>query len=472
MNVNLSPPRSRAAAQPLRQIGPWLDRNTRLTLTLLLLLALLPGAMMLWRLGPGPWEAPGLWSEIARNLAEGRGYVSCEPDYFPFCAAADQVTAAREPLPVLVFAALAGLFGSLQPAGLILAWILNLLILIGTFSIARELGGPRPALLAGLIWALYLPAIRIFYPGITGDALATVSITGALLFFLRAAATGCSRDWIICGLCLGLSVLSRSSAIVLIPVLAICALILRRPGRGPLARSAGARLRPAVLLICASVTLLLPWMARNYLAFDRVVIGTTLAGYNLYRHNAMLPSGDYLNYVGPEEGHRLLQDLLARRPDLKGTENEAQMDAVYRQEALRIIADHPARYLGLSAYRFVLLWFNWGVEATYGHKHADFLDIATLIQQGVLLFLGMIGAVVGGWRARPLTFSIGAFVLLHLAVMGRLYHLMPVMPLVVALGAIGAVWLLQRAWPARHPAGLPVAGGLKQTADERERPGA
>ncbi|MCB4821751.1 ArnT family glycosyltransferase [Roseicella aerolata] len=439
---------------------------------LILLLALLPGAMMLWRLGPGAWDTPGLWSEIALNLANGRGYVSCEPDYFPFCAAADQVTAAREPLPVLVFAALAGLFGNLQPAGMILAWMLNLLILIGTFSIARELGGPRPALLAALIWALYLPAVRIFYPNIAGDAFATLSVTGALLFFLRAAATGRSRDWIICGLCLGLSVLSRSSAIILIPVLAVCTLMLRRPGGGPLARSAGARLRPAVLLVCASVTLLLPWMARNYLAFDRVVIGTTLAGYNLYRHNAMLPTGDHLNYVGPEDGHRLMQDLLARRPDLRGTENEAQMDAVYRQEALRIISDNPGRYLGLSAYRFVLLWFNWGVEATYGHKHADLLDVATMVQQGVLLLLGLIGALVGGWRARPLTFSIGAFVLLHLAVMGRLYHLMPVMPLVVALGALGAVWLLQRVRAPRHPVALPVAGGSEQIADGRQGSGA
>ena len=91
----------------------------------------------------------------------------------------------------------------------------------------------------------------------------------------------------------------------------------------------------------------------------------------------------------------------------------------------------------------------------------------------------MLGRFIGSYLMRYVqanivlaAFSIGAFVLLHLAVMGRLYHLMPVMPLVVVLGAIGAVWLLQRAWPARHPAGLPVAGGLKQTADECERPGA
>jgi len=410
---------------------------------LILLLALLPGAAMLWRrLEHHPGQPSNLWSQIALNVANGRGYVGCAQSYFPFCGPANQVTATREPAPVLLFAALARMTGGLQPVGMIVEWILNLAILAGVFSLTRELGGTRPALLAGLMWAVYLPAIHIFYPAIAGDALATLGVTWALFFFLRAAATNRSVDWLMSGACLGISGLSRSSVVILIPVLAICALVQPRIGINPPPFSVKAKLRASALLLSASIMLLVPWMVRNYLAFDRVVIGTTLGDYNLYRHNAMLLTDDYLKYVGPEEGRSEVQALLVRRPDLHGTESEAQMDAVYRHEALRIISTAPARYLCLSAYRFFLLWFNWGVEAAYG-KGATLSDTAMMVQQGALLLLGIIGSLSSSRRVWPLLFSIGVFLLLHIAVIGRLYLLMPVMPLVVVLSALGAIWILR-----------------------------
>jgi len=69
---------------------------------------------------------------------------------------------------------------------------------------------------------------------------------------------------------------------------------------------------------------LLPWEARNYAAFGRPVVGTTLVGYNLFRHNYMLPTEDYLRFVGPSEAKLAIKALLARRTDLQGTDNEAQ----------------------------------------------------------------------------------------------------------------------------------------------------
>jgi len=428
-------------APPVRHLGPWLERNFRLALMLILLLALLPGAVALWRLESHSWEPWDLWSQIALNIANGRGYVSCEPSYFPFCGPTNQVTAAREPVPVLLFAALARVTGYLQPIGMFVQLILNLAILTGVFSIARKLGGTRPALLAGLMWALYLPAIRIFYPAIAGDALATLGVTWTLFFFLRATATNRSLGWLMSGACLGSSVLSRSSVIILIPVLAICTLVRPRFDGDLPSSSAKAKLRPLALFLSASVVLLVPWTVRNYLAFDRVVIGTTLAGYNLYRQNAMLLTDNYLKYVGPEEGRSAVQALLAHRPDLHGTENEAQMDTVYRHEALRIISAAPIKYLCSSAYRFVRLWFNWGIAAAYGNKNIQLLEIAMMVQQGVLLVLSIIGSLSSSRRVWPLSFSIGAFVLEHIFVTGRLYNLMPVMPLVVTLSALGIMWI-------------------------------
>jgi len=441
-------------ARPMRHFGPWLDRNSRLAFMLILLLALILGAVTLRRLGA--WDTSDLWGQIPLNVANGRSYVGCEPDYFPFCGPTNQVTAAREPVPVLFFAALARLTGGLQPVGMAVEWILNVAILAGIFSITRVLGGTRPALLAGLMWVFYLPAVRIFYPAIAGDALATLGVTWALFFFLRAAVTERSLDWLMSGVCLGVGALSRSSVVILIPVLAICVLVRPRIGVDPSPFSVKAKLRPPALFLSASVMLLVPWMARNYLAFDRVIISTTLGDYNLYRHNALLLTDNYLKYVGPEEARSAVQTLLAHRPDLHGTENEAQMDAVYRHEALRIILAVPARYFCLSAYRFFLLWFDWGANAAYGQKNVTLSDIVTIIQQGALLLLSVIGSLSSGRRVWPLSFSIGAFLLIHMAVMGRLYLLMPVMPLAVVLSALGAIWTLQQTLAMCHLISLPV----------------
>jgi asparagine N-glycosylation enzyme membrane subunit Stt3 len=234
MQVESSRKQNEVVAQNVCHFGPWLDRNFRFVLMLILLLTLLPGAVILWwRLEYDPWQASDFWSQITLNVAHGQGYVGCRQSYFPFCGPDNQVTAAREPLPVLLFAALAKLTGGLQPVGMILEWILNLAILAGVFSITRELAGTRPALLAALMWALYVPAVRIFYPAIAGDALATLALTWALFFFLRATATSRSLHWLLSGACLGISALSRSSVVILIPVLAIYALVQQRAGINP-----------------------------------------------------------------------------------------------------------------------------------------------------------------------------------------------------------------------------------------------
>ena len=52
-------------------------------------------------------ETPHWWP-IVLNVASGKGYVGCFPEYFPSCREVPVwPTAAREPLPVLLFAATA-----------------------------------------------------------------------------------------------------------------------------------------------------------------------------------------------------------------------------------------------------------------------------------------------------------------------------------------------------------------------------
>jgi hypothetical protein len=210
-------------------------------------------------------------------------------------------------------------------------------------------------------------------------------------------------------------------------------------------------LRPAAVFILAFGLVIAPWLARNYAAFGHPVVGTTLTGYNLYRENSQLRTDDYLRFVSSVEGVSAVVTVLERRPDLQGTENEAQMDAVYREEAIRIIAAHPFRYAALFAYRFAMLWFDWGVKAAYGYHDERWWDCAMMVQHAGLLAAAILGGALLLRRGWPLALALIATSLAYMAVIGRLRLIVPVMPLAVAFSAAACERLAYRFGLVRAP---------------------
>jgi 4-amino-4-deoxy-L-arabinose transferase-like glycosyltransferase len=368
------------------------------------------------------------WWPIIINVARGQGYSGCFPEYFPFCHAGNQVTAAREPLPVLVFASVARLFGDSFCTAGILEIAVNLAVLAALFSLAKNLAGEKSAILASVLWIAYLPALKLI-PQVSGDLIATLAVTAGVLFFTRALRSGSPREYLAAGITLAMGGLSRSVVLVVAPLLF----------GGGLLQSTGAlrqRIRPLVLFMAAFASVLLPWGIRNYLAFGRPVVASTMAGYNLYRHNYQLPQEHFLRYVAGEEAAGAVKLLLNQRKSLRGDENEAEMDEVYREEAGRVIRAWPGRYLALTAYRFLPLWFGWGVPEAYGVRpRLD--DYLVMIEQAVLLGLAAAGLKSLRARAWPVVATAALICLLQMAVVGQMRYVVPVMPLVLALSAGG-----------------------------------
>jgi len=128
--------------------------------------------------------------------------------------------------------------------------------------------------------------------------------------------------------------------------------------------------------------------------------------------------------------------LLNQRKSLRGDENEAEMDEVYREEAGRVIRTWPGRYLALTAYRFLPLWLGWGVPEAYGVRpRLD--DYLVMIEQAVLLGLAAAGLKSLRARAWPVVATAALICLLQMAVVGQMRYVVPVMPLVLALSAGG-----------------------------------
>lgn len=440
-------------AAVFRRLLTWVEDHPASALLLIMLLTLVLGIAQL-RLHPPGWDFnwENRWWQIAVNVARGDGYVSCKPMYFPFCGPANQVTAMREPLPVLLFALIALVTGESLLAAAAAGVIVNLGTVVAVFFLTRELADTRTAVLAALLWGCYLPPVRLFYAQPSGDLLAALAVTSGVFHFLRARRTGRRSDWLAAGVWLGLAILSRSAALIIALVLTAGQLLRPHAALTTSPRASGRSLRPVALFALAWALTASPWLVRNYLAFDRPVIGSTLSGYYLYRQNHMLPSDKYLRFVSGGEFVPVLHQMIARRPDLRGTENEAAMSQVYREEALRIIRAEPLRYVVLSAYRFLILWFNWGVKGAYGQQDTPG-DYLTMIQHALLLAGGAVG-LRGRWRrAWPLAASVAALSLLYMAVMALVTYVVAVVPLLVALSAIActdiASKFASRGWAAR-----------------------
>jgi 4-amino-4-deoxy-L-arabinose transferase-like glycosyltransferase len=375
------------------------------------------------------------WVTMIQSIENGRGFRVCEESYFPNCSITNQVSAMREPLPILVYAALGKLAGdgfyTLQFTQL----LFSLLILWGTFLLGKELGNHLSGLAATFAWASYLPLIRVEIH-INGDLLAGVFITFGLLLFLRCSKYGYFRDWVVLGMVFGLAVLSRSASLIIILFLL--------GGYGLLwllkSQLIVVRFKDLVAALLTLSLTVSPWIVRNMIVFGEPIFGTTLIGYNMFRHNAIVVGEIFPHYVGPEEAVSELHLLSDRRPELKTPINEAQVDRIYRKEAIKMIRAYPEEYVELVIYRFIPLWSNIGVLEQYGES-MTFLDYLVIFQQAILLVALVFSLTKVGWQTRYLAISLALFIFSYMLVDGQLRYLIPIMPVVISISTISLLYL-------------------------------
>lgn len=393
------------------------------------------GSMRLYTTPPSlDGDQTNTWWPASLNVANGAGFVDCLPIYFPFCGPGNEESGMREPVPVYLFAGVAALRGSLRAAGMV-QLLLHLLCILVIFRMARELAGETIGLIAAALWVLYLPAMVVL-PQIAGDLIATLAVSTGLYFYAKAWRTGKNLAWAVAGACLAVAVLSRSALLVMALPLGIAVF-----WRG---WKASRRVAPVLAFALAWCLVMLPWVVRNTIVFHQVVVGSTLTGYNILRHNHQLQDDVPFHYVNEEEARPVAYAALARHPELTGRENEAQVDRVYKEEGMKVVNAHKLRYAGICAFRFLPLWFNWGVNKAYG-KPLGAMDHLMALQQALLLVLALAGLRLAPRRAWPLACAAALVCLAYMAVVARLRYVVPIMPVVLLFAAL-AVQRLAVKW--------------------------
>jgi 4-amino-4-deoxy-L-arabinose transferase-like glycosyltransferase len=228
------------------------------------------------------------------------------------------------PLSVAAFYSLTGGV-HLTLARVALALVSGLAILMAYF-LGRRLAGLTAGLIAAAALAIY-PAVIEYQALLLTEPLASFLLASGLLLYFKALEN--RRFWLsaAAGAVLGALVLVRPE--YLLPAVALPALALLWRGRSSF------RERPlrAGVMVVATLVVVLPWTARNYVVLDRVVPVSTGNGKALF-------VGTYLPADG--DGIKLRELLLAERPQLR--ERLAQRGAI--DDPTRLVLE---RLLGRAA---------------------------------------------------------------------------------------------------------------------------
>jgi 4-amino-4-deoxy-L-arabinose transferase-like glycosyltransferase len=246
-------------------------------------------------------------------------------------------------------------------------------VLIG--MLGRRVGGARIGLLAASIAAVY-PALWMLDASLRSESLYLPLIALVLLLAYE-------RRFVWLGVALGLAALTRSEALLLVPLLVFA---LPPP-----------RLRPALLVIAACFVVIAPWLARNWITFDQPTgistnEGGLFAGANCH-------SAYYTPLIGTW--------ACFPKNDPAWGENEAVISGHLRQRAIDYATDHAGRVPAVVGVRVLRVWDVWDpkdaarLEASIADRdlHAQQAAMASLY---LLAPFAVFGAVVLRRRGEPL----------------------------------------------------------------------
>lgn len=311
-----------------------------------------------------------------------------------------------------------------------------------TWSLARRLlptDGPdaaqrreRAAVLAAWVVACY--PLLIAYPfGLATENLFFPLVLLSLLFLLRAEERPAPLNFLLAGLFLGLTALTRS---IILPFAGLAFLWLWFAGR-PAGQSIQAvqPLSPrlgALLAFLAFLALVLPWVVRNSLLHQRLTGIETSLGYNLYLGYHPEGNGSFL--FGPSF-------------DLVPILDDAERDQLGMTRAMEFIRAAPERFLPLALNR---LSFFFGLEKRaliyfYTNNFLGYIPPLPLLLIALVMFLPFVviaaSAPLGlallrsGAKTTLIWLLLAAYLLPHVLILSDDRFHLALVPLLAVLAA-------------------------------------
>jgi 4-amino-4-deoxy-L-arabinose transferase-like glycosyltransferase len=353
-------------------------------------------------------------------IATGHGFIE------PFVYAAYGIsvpTAAHPPLYPLVLAlpALAGIKGVLAQRCLTCVIGAGALALIGLLG--RRVGGDRAGLASAGIAAVY-PVLVSADGALMSESLYGFLVLAALLAAYRQHERRDLASAIGLGALVGLAALTRSEALLLLPLLA-----------WPLALLGPRQLVRIACLTLACLVVLAPWTIRNLDAFHQVVVvshndSTVLAGANC-------PA----TYYGADLGGWDFGCISQRFTFHEGVQADR-----WRSQGLDYAGAHLSRLPLVLLVRGLRTWdfYQPRGQVSFAESRARWADEAGVAVYYLLLVLGVVGLVIVRRRAWILLAPVALVTLSSLLGYGLPRFRHAAEPTLVILAAIAVLALPRR----------------------------
>lgn len=308
---------------------------------------------------------------------------------------------------------------------------------MASYSIGRRLFAPSTGLVAAVLVAFH-PGL-FFYDTHKLHPLgldATLAVLGVLMVLLLKEA-GSWRTVALGGILHGLSILERTTQVGLLPLSLLSIWYCRK--KVVFSRWA------AVYLIAAAV-ISGPWIVRNLIVYQRLVLTSTTGGEVFWRGNNPVASGG--GYAEGRPGVMVFDAApQSFRERILGKDEIIQSEIFY-QEAVRYIFNNPFGALELYGRKLLAFWWF--------SPHSGFLYPASYLSlykkyYAAILALGLIGLLVAcrgrNQRERFATFSVISFLctvaLLQAAFYVEIRHRWGIEPLLLIFAAGGGMSLFR-----------------------------
>jgi 4-amino-4-deoxy-L-arabinose transferase-like glycosyltransferase len=370
----------------------------------------------------------------ANYLASGRGFV--DPLLLAF---QHQVrpTAAHPPLYVLFLAAGSTLGAKSVMAHQLMGCVAGTATVVGCGLIGAELGGDRTGLTAMAVAALY-PGLWVTDGGIMSEGLFALLSTAVMIAAYHYCRRRSVRAAIILGMTIGLAVLTRDAAALLLIVLAV-PLVLTGPMIG-----IRRRLVHLVAIVVAAGVVISPWVIRNLVTFDRTVIISTANGGLL---GANCPNA----YYGPGIGLWYQSCYASMNVPADADESVANADA--QHAGITFLRHNLTRLPVVVAARVGRTWelYQPVVDANNdrddGRPHwAALLSLWSYFMVALLAAVGMALLIRRRRNVLPLVAQIAAVTITAATTWGSVRFRAPVEPVLAVLAAVALSSLV----PPRH----------------------
>lgn len=281
------------------------------------------------KLGLSETPAPGSDGQefdiYAWNLAQGRGYRGISPDVTD----RDHLTAYRVPGTSLVWAGLYRVFGHRYDVVRITHCLIGAGTILLVYGVGRMCFDESAARVATVAYAVY-PTAMLHSGALLSESLATLWFTWFVLACLQFAAKPTLPRAAWAGVLLGLAMLTRASAVFMVPLAVVWALAQFRRQQWAL----------ALAIPVVSVMTLIPWAARNYRIFGAFIPLSTQGGSALLQGNNRIVATDPSLY-----GYSIWDTKIPEYHDaLKAQNDELRRDKLAMRLAIEWLKDNPGKW--------------------------------------------------------------------------------------------------------------------------------